>query len=871
MAFLRLRHATTLILLLCAAATSARAADQLQATAPGLYDRPVLAIDPGIHTATIMRASADVEGRWAVTGSYDKTVRVWSLADGALLRTIRLPAGPANVGMAYAVVMSPDGALIAVGGWTRWTESDRQEQIYIFDRESGALVRRIEGLPQGIGHLAFSADGGLLAATLARRAGLRVYARERDWAEVARDVAYGNDSYGVDFAPDGRLATTALDGKVRLYSGDLKGSISPVATAAPVSRPYGVAFSPTGPRLAVGDLASATVVLLDGRTLAPLSEPNLRGIAGGNLSKVAWSRDGGTLFAAGEVDSGGRTKVFTWSDAGAGMRRALLAGQNTIESLVPLPEGDLLIAAADPWLARLQLDGGTQWIHGPPNADFRNQERTLSVSNDGTVIDFGFAFGGEKPARFNLAARALSLDPPRDGHTTAPLQHDLPVGDWRNTTRPTLAGKPLRLAPDEVSRSLAFQPSGAAFVLGANWTLRAFGANGTPLWSRATPGAAWAVNITGDGRLVVAAYSDGTIRWHRMADGVELLAFMPLPDHTGWVVWTPEGFYAATAGAHGALRWHVNRGWDKPADSVAIGDIPGSYRPDVMPLVLQELETPRALGLATLTEHRREVTRRTHSGLAPGARLHLLAIGISDYNQDYAKQLHLNYAEHDARDLASALVNTQDRLYAQVLPQMLPDKEATKAGILRALAAMRSGLERGGGNDLAIVHFSGHGALIDGKLYLLPYDVDARDVVGIKTGALSIDDLKGELLELAKRGRVLVLLDACHSGATTMDGATLDMDSSRLRTEIAAANVTVLTSSSGQQISREDPAWGHGAFTKTLLDALNDPAADIDRTGLISTSGLARYLAQHVPSLTGGAQTPGMEVRYETTVLASGF
>ena len=84
---------------------------------------------------------------------------------------------------------------------------------------------------------------------------------------------------------------------------------------------------------------------------------------------------------------------------------------------------------------------------------------------------------------------------------------------------------------------------------------------------------------------------------------------------------------------------------------------------------------------------------------------------------------------------------------------------------------------------------------------------------------LSIDEFRGELLELAKHGRVLVLLDACHSGATTMDGTALAMDSTALRTGLAAANVTVLTSSSGGALSREDPTWQHGAFTKALLPA----------------------------------------------------
>jgi WD40 repeat protein len=144
------RQGCALVLSLTLWATAAPAEQPAEAA---LYDRPVLVVDPGMHTAMIRRADADGAGRWAVTGSDDKTVRVWSLADGVLARTIRLPAGPGDVGKADAVAMSPDGALIAAGGWTRATDADPQEQIYLFDRASGSLVKRIDGLPNVVWHL----------------------------------------------------------------------------------------------------------------------------------------------------------------------------------------------------------------------------------------------------------------------------------------------------------------------------------------------------------------------------------------------------------------------------------------------------------------------------------------------------------------------------------------------------------------------------------------------------------------------------------------------------------------------------------------------------------------------------------------------
>jgi hypothetical protein len=56
------------------------------------------------------------------------------------------------------------------------------------------------------------------------------------------------------------------------------------------------------------------------------------------------------------------------------------------------------------------------------------------------------------------------------------------------------------------------------------------------------------------------------------------------------------------------------------------------------------------------------------------------------------------------------------------------------------------------------------------------------------------DEFHHKAAELAKYGRVLVLLDACHSGGVTGDGSALTSNADLLRSIIAASNVTVLTS-----------------------------------------------------------------------------
>ncbi|MEI6313658.1 MAG: caspase family protein, partial [Syntrophus sp. (in: bacteria)] len=152
-----------------------------------------------------------------------------------------------------------------------------------------------------------------------------------------------------------------------------------------------------------------------------------------------------------------------------------------------------------------------------------------------------------------------------------------------NTTAPKLNGAPLKLKQYETSRSLAVAPDGQTFLLGTEWSLRLFNARGEEIWQSPVSDVVWAVNITGDGRFALAAFGDGTIRWHNMADGKEVLAFFPHNDRKRWVVWTPEGFFDASAGGAGLIGYHLNRGKDKEARFVGVDKLYDQfYRPDLV-------------------------------------------------------------------------------------------------------------------------------------------------------------------------------------------------------------------------------------------------------------------------------------------------
>jgi hypothetical protein len=561
----------------------------LAVPAPALHaaevpSAPALRIESAMHTATISRIAVDSGEHVIVTGSWDKTVRLWEPRSGRLLRTIDLPAGKGNEGQVYALAITPDGKTIAAGGWTGW-DWNGTASVYLFDRGNGHLIRRISGLPGRAIRMAYSPDGRRLAVCLRGSNGVRLFDPSGNPAGEDRD--YEGDCAAASFGADGKLVTSSRDGFLRLYAPPENGSpLRLIAKRKSESgqHPFGVAFSPDGFRIAVGFDDSPAVTVLSGADLTPLFNPGTASVSNGNLASVAWSASGAELYAGGVSANGQASRIIRiWSDRGKGPWRDVPVSRDTIMDIVSLPSGGFVFAAGDPAWGRITSSGERRFVVRPNIADYRGERDQLLVSPDGMTVQFSFRLGA--PAtRFSVTERALqlkaasdvSLHPPRTSAAGLLIEH------WENSSEPVLNGRPLALERDEIARSVAVTHDGAFVLVGTEWNLDLFGRDGTRQWSVAAPDVAWAANVSGDSSVAVAAFADGTIHWYRMRDGEELFALLPNPDGK-WVVWTASGYYDCSPGAERLVGWHLNRGQDQAADFFPVSRFRATlYRPDII-------------------------------------------------------------------------------------------------------------------------------------------------------------------------------------------------------------------------------------------------------------------------------------------------
>lgn len=614
----------------------------------------------------------------------------------------------------------------------------------------------------------------------------------------------------------------------------------------------------------------------------------------------------------------------------------------------------MAFSASDPAMGIIDVSDQRVLFLTAPIADLRGNWEGFLLSSDGGTVQFSYELLGKSPAFYSLPERSLT-GTPSDLSTSlkavltldGPKLEGLEVTDWKHSSTPKLSGRPLSLKEGERSLSLAIMPDRSGFVLGCDWTLRLFDSTGKQSWSVNIPASAWGVNT--NGKIITAAHGDGTVRWYRVSDGKELLAFFPYSDRKRWVLWTPSGYYDASPGAEDLIGWHLNNGKEQAADFFPVSRFRSTrYRPDVIDQVLKTLDEKEAIRLANSEAGRKEVAEvsvreklpplvaitspvdgaqisesslkvhysarsqapltglkvlvdgrpvslegigdkpkesgilsvpipprdcevsiiaeNRHAASKPATvrlrwkgatreeefqikpKLYVLAIGVSQYQDDGFR---LGLAAKDALDFGEVWKSQKGAMYAGTEVRVLTDAQATKGNILDGLEWIQRQVTQ---KDVAILFFAGHGINDPtGMFYFLPVDADLDR---LKRTGVSHSDITSTVAAIA--GKVLVFIDACHSG--NLMGKVKrrgGLDIGAVISELASAEngAVVFSSATGRQYALENSEWGNGAFTKALVEGVSGKA-DFMGKGRITVNMLDLYLSEQVKELTKGQQTP---------------
>jgi uncharacterized caspase-like protein len=230
----------------------------------------------------------------------------------------------------------------------------------------------------------------------------------------------------------------------------------------------------------------------------------------------------------------------------------------------------------------------------------------------------------------------------------------------------------------------------------------------------------------------------------------------------------------------------------------------------------------------------------TVQGLATRPRLHVLAVGISQY-YDPALREGVGYAAQDAASLVESLRRYADTEVVDFAPpRLLQDPAATKANIVAALKAIAGEAQP---QDLVVVFLAGHGAENQGDYHFQPWEARYTNREKLIEQSLSGEDLR-LLLKEVKANKALVLLDTCASASFQLASATSRGDNTKdaVNRFATLSGRAVIAASAGK--AREHTELRHGLFTDAVLRGLAGAAANAK--GEVTVSGLAGFVGDDV-------------------------
>ncbi len=504
------------------------------------------------HTDSVNSVAFSRDGSLIVSGSWDKTLRLWDGHSGA---RIGVPFR-GHEGQVFTVDFSPDGTRIASGGgdntvrlWgvrtgkeicapllghsggvnsvvfspdgTRVVSGDGDGKLRLWDARNGKLmVAAVEAHAGGVGGVTFSPDGSFIVSG-GKDKTVRLWdARSLQPIATPIDGHKGAIS-SVAINTDGSRIVSGGEDGLRLWDVTNRGQIGEVL---PAGRVRSVTFTPDGLRLVSGG-TDGTIRLWDARNGHPIGGPLWAG--DGEILSVAFSPDSRHMV------SGGLDLVVRLWEPFPDTRIAtpLRGHDGSILGVTFSPDGNsVLTASADKTLRLWDVHTGEPI--GTPLRGHTDWVRSAAFSPDGSRIVSG------------STDNTLRLWNAHSGQ---------PIGQPFNGHRRGVA-------------SVAFSPDGTRIVSGGedNMVQRWDVATGRPIGEpmRGHEDIVSGVAFSSDGRRIVSGSWDDTVRLWDAVTGKPI--GNPLRGHSDWVfsvAFSPDGHRIVSGGKDRGIRlWDADTG-----------------------------------------------------------------------------------------------------------------------------------------------------------------------------------------------------------------------------------------------------------------------------------------------------------------------
>jgi WD40 repeat protein len=510
--------------------------------------KPLLFIDAQGHSGSVTDMAFTTDGNTLISVSLDKTIRLWDIHSGALVKSMRTHLGSGSEGAIYTMAISPDNKYLAIGGYFP------EDEIRLINLEKESDVLILKGHNNVINKLTFNRTGKLLASAssdntvkiwdISFKEGMingKLLTSYNDHSEKVYDIAFSPDSQN--------LVSASADGTLILH--EIDGPKAPVLMKMHMDKVFSCAYSPDGNYIVSGGSDGQLIAWNQNGTFKSMLDKT-----SGPVFSLSFSANGHIYAASKEI------KILTVNGTSVGIIPS--EGTNTTASAI---HGNKYFAAAisssgsikvldieqTQTLSLLSGEGVT------PKQLATNNNGLIAIGDKNQSISIAFDLTNFKYLFTNFDKKSFvgSITEENGYSLTKMDDYTLSTG-FKGSIKndPGIDGRILRYTILDDSN----------IAVGSDFSIKIYSRDGVLKKTlRGANGAVTSLAVDHKYNYLITANTDQVVRVWNIASGENIVSFY-FTKKNDWICWTPNGYYEASSGGEKYLGWHVNQGINKTPD-----------------------------------------------------------------------------------------------------------------------------------------------------------------------------------------------------------------------------------------------------------------------------------------------------------------